>query len=203
MQDLQNEEVTEKSSASSDFFPKELTRATGLSRFLTWFLLIALPIVGFLIGYEKGKQDTSYTTDTIVFIQDGDTTESVDTATTTEVSEQMDITIYLLDEEVAIVSDCSAVKPVSYKVPAMTQIEDIVATSLDIIFADDLPSWMSYESVQISEGVATLEVSFEYALSSCESGHFMSVIVDTLTQYDEIEAVYFDVGDGVAREFPF
>ena len=375
MSGVQNEEVAEKIPVPRDFFPKELTRATWLSRCMTLTLLFVLPIVGFWMGYEKGKQTLSYNTEIGVFTQNDHKTEPPGTTTITSedkfsrelplepndllwvpvgrvfagylpdesleagavvfslndddhapqshylsgrlykaaeflpcgfdatllspsgdawefqqeiagvswqgvsadsmygsylgyvkldsdnvqvmtigssitrhnecefddavagecvfewcpsthvhslfvsdtykvpelnamlkqksVPGQMVLIIYTQDKKIASVSDCGATKPVAYTVPVLTSIEEIIDRSLDILFADDLPSWMSYESVNIFEGVATLKVSFEYAPSSCESMHFLSVIVDTLTQYDEIEVVYFDVGDGVALEFPF
>lgn len=116
----------------------------------------------------------------------------------------MTINLYIQDKEVARVRDCSATLKVSYTIPKTVAVAD---ASLKILFGNEqsvgkagygeLARYGVYKSVSISNGVAKvmLESAMTPAgkpigsLSSCESGHLLSVITDTLTQYESVKSV--------------
>jgi hypothetical protein len=112
----------------------------------------------------------------------------------TEKEEMISLSLYIQNKEVARTSDCGVTQKVTYQVPRTTAVAD---TSLKILFENELARYGVYDSVSISNGVAKvlLESSNTPAgypigsLSSCESGHLLSVLNDTLTQYPTIKSV--------------
>ncbi len=108
--------------------------------------------------------------------------------------DQTVLTLYIQNKEVAKTSDCRVTYPVTYKVPKTTAVAD---ASLKILFNEELARYGVYKSVTITNSVAkvTLESDMDpkgkplSALSSCESGHLMAVLNDTLTQYPTISSV--------------
>ena len=69
--------------------------------------------------------------------------------------------------------------------------------SLKILFEKELAQYGVYKSVTVSGGVAKVMLDSENmqsgfpigGLSSCESGHLLSVLEDTLTQYSAIKSI--------------
>jgi hypothetical protein len=116
-------------------------------------------------------------------------------------TDQTVLNLYLQDKEIAATSDCGATYPVSYLVPKTTSVAD---ASLRILFSKELARYGVYKSVSIVNGVAKVMLQSDLdpngnpigALSSCESGHLMAVIRDTLTQYSTIKSVELYSPDG-------
>jgi hypothetical protein len=108
--------------------------------------------------------------------------------------ETMTVTLYIQDKQAAATTDCTVTLPVERAVP---KTEGIADASLKILFEEELASYASYESVTIANGVARVNLRNNgdpngytlSGLSSCEAGHLMSVLNDTLTQYGEVEFV--------------
>jgi len=104
------------------------------------------------------------------------------------------ISLYVQDKEAARLSDCRITQKITYQVPMTSNIPD---TSLRMLFKDELSRYGIYDSVSVTDGVAKVMLKSDMdprgkplqALSSCESGHLLSVLNDTLTQYDTIKSV--------------
>lgn len=109
-------------------------------------------------------------------------------------TDQTVLTLYVQDKEVAKTSDCRVTYPISYQVPKTTAIAD---ASLKILFGGELSQYGFYKSVSVTNGIAKVMLQSDLdpagkpigALSSCESGHLMAVLHDTLTQYPTITSV--------------
>jgi hypothetical protein len=102
--------------------------------------------------------------------------------------ESMMITLYLQDKEIAEKSDCGATHPISFEIP---KTKDVADKSLRILFSDELAWYGNYISVLIENKIAKINVvpASQGGLSSCQAEHLMSVLSDTLTQYETIEKV--------------
>ncbi|MFA7252295.1 MAG: hypothetical protein WC027_00345 [Candidatus Paceibacterota bacterium] len=108
--------------------------------------------------------------------------------------EFVELILYIQDKTQVATNSCSITHQVVYKIPKTTAVAD---ASLRILFNGELFSYGSYKSVTIVNGVAKvmLESNLTKAgkpigsLSSCESSHLLSVLRDTLTQYDSIKSV--------------
>lgn len=108
--------------------------------------------------------------------------------------ELMPISLYVQDKEIARTSDCGITQKVTYNVPFNSNIPNV---SLELLFNDELSQYGVYDSIIIVDGVAKVMLKNDIipdgrplsALSSCESGHLLSVLNDTLTQYDVITRV--------------
>ena len=111
------------------------------------------------------------------------------------------ITLYIQDKQAAATTDCTITLPVTRIIP---KTEGIADASLKILFEEELASYASYESVTITNGVARVNLRNEgdpngyrlSGLSSCEGGHLISVLTDTLTQYGEVEFVEIWTSEG-------
>lgn len=111
-----------------------------------------------------------------------------------DISEMMNLNLYIQDKELAKTKDCSATNKISYQVPKTTAVAD---TSLKILFADELSMYGVYKSVAISNGVAKIMLASDMtskgypigSLSSCESSHLVSVLTKTLTQYSTVKSI--------------
>lgn len=104
-----------------------------------------------------------------------------------ENQEMMNLTLYVQDKTVALTLDCGVTKIKEVRIPKTVAVVD---ASLKILFEEELAKYGTYISVHIVDEVAEvlIDVSF-VSLSSCESQHLVSVIEDTLTQYDTIESI--------------
>ena len=108
--------------------------------------------------------------------------------------ELMSLSLYVQDKETAKTSYCGVTQKVTYQVPRTTAVAD---TSLKILFENELAQYGVYESVNISNSIAKVILASHNtpdgypigSLSSCESGHLLSVLRDTLTQYPEIRSI--------------
>jgi hypothetical protein len=109
--------------------------------------------------------------------------------------EQMSLSVYVQDKELSETKmDCRITKKVTYTVPKVATVAD---ASLKILFENELAEYAVYKSVTVSGGVAKVMLGSENmpsgypinGLSSCESGHLLSVLNDTLTQYPTIKSV--------------
>lgn len=113
---------------------------------------------------------------------------------TEEEKEMMSIVVYIQDKEIATVSDCTVTKKVIYQIPKTTAVAD---ASLRILFKYELSRYGVYSSMSIVNGVARVMLASNVTpqggliggLSSCEGGHLLSVLTDTLTQYEAITSV--------------
>jgi hypothetical protein len=83
-----------------------------------------------------------------------------------------------------------------FKTKKWQQLE-IADASLKILFSDELSNYGKYKSINVVNGVAKVMLESDLtpkglplsSLSSCESSHLLSVLKNTLTQYDTIKSV--------------
>ncbi|MDP2157410.1 MAG: hypothetical protein Q8K68_06850 [Nitrospirota bacterium] len=112
-------------------------------------------------------------------------------------AETMSLVLYLQDKEIARVSDCGATRRVVYTVPYTEGVADL---SLRMLFEDELAQYAGYKSVRVIDGVAEVMLEGDRqvigSLSSCQAGHLMNVLTDTLTQYDTITSVELYTSEG-------
>jgi len=109
-------------------------------------------------------------------------------------SDLMSLTLYIQNKEVAKTSDCGVTQKIVYQVPKTSAVAD---ASLKILFDGELSDYGVYKSVDISNGVAKVELESENtplgfpisSLSSCQISQLTSVLKDTLTQYSSIKSV--------------
>lgn len=138
------------------------------------FIAIGILVI-LIVGYLYMHQDT--TIDPVI-----------------QEKEIMSLSVYIQDKEMAATTDCTITKKVMYQIPKTTAVAD---ASLQLLFKDELSRYGVYSSVSIVNGVAkvmlasnkTPQGGFIGGLSSCEGGHLMSVLTDTLTQYNTITSV--------------
>ena len=69
--------------------------------------------------------------------------------------------------------------------------KDVADKSLRILFSDELAWYGNYISVWIENKIAKINLvpASQGGLSSCQAEHLMSVLTDTLTEYETIEKV--------------
>jgi len=104
------------------------------------------------------------------------------------------LTLHVQDEEIARTSDCGATRTIIRLVP---RTESPIDASIRALFARELSTYATYESVTVENGIARILVSKDAdpegrtigSLSSCEGRHLFSVLLETLRQYgvSEIE----------------
>lgn len=115
--------------------------------------------------------------------------------------EMMSLNLFIQDKAAAATTDCGITKQVAYQVPKTTAIAD---ASLKYLFSDELKRYGTYQSVRISNGVATVLLESDTtadgskigSLSSCEVRHLLSVITDTLTQYSTVQSIKLSTPQG-------
>ncbi len=115
-------------------------------------------------------------------------------STSTPAVEKMDITVYVQNTTAAQTIDCGITQKVIAQVP---KTEDIADSSLRFLFSDELKAYGVYQSIEIASGTAKVMLESDMtptgypigSLSSCQSQHLLSVLKDTLTQYDTIQSV--------------
>lgn len=115
--------------------------------------------------------------------------------------ELMALDIFLQNKQVAEQNDCTITYKATFSVPKTTAVAD---TSLKILFGDELKAYGTYQSVSILNGIAKVMLASDKtptgspisSLSSCQSGHLMSVLEDTLTQYPSIKKVELHLPEG-------
>lgn len=106
----------------------------------------------------------------------------------------MDIAIYVQDRESAKKTDCRITTKIEYTILKTPAVAD---ASLKILFSDELKKYGVYKSVSIVNGVAKVMLASDItpegkpieSLSSCESGYLLSVLKDTLVQYESVKSV--------------
>lgn len=116
------------------------------------------------------------------------------TTTVSVTDEKMDLVVYLQDKDIAATSDCRVTKKTTIQVPKTVAVAN---ASLEFLFSDELKAYGVYDSVEIVNGTAKVMLKSDMtpagspisSLSSCQSGHLLSVLKDTLTQYDTIKSV--------------
>jgi len=122
-------------------------------------------------------------------------TPPVTTETTKPPADEfMALTVYLQDTEAAMISDCGVTLPTTIRVPRTRAVAD---ASLTYLFTTELARYGNYESVVINNTVAEVTIAndtdptglYLASLSSCEARHLISVLSDTLTQYDTIDSI--------------
>lgn len=124
------------------------------------------------------------------------TTTVAETPVLAELTEDdyMDIAVYVQDKEVAKKSDCRVTKKIEYTILKTPAVADV---SLKILFSDELKDYGVYRSVNIVDGIANVMLVSDLtpegkpigSLSSCESGHLLSVLKDTLVQYQSVKSM--------------
>jgi len=149
-------------------------------------LIVALLIVIFVLALwlTYVNQGTNQSTQDV-------TTNKDSLATTTEL---MTLVVYRQNKDEAALRDCGITYPEKIQVQQTTAVVD---ASLAYLFNDELVRFGDYQSVKIENGVAKVTINnptdpaglFISSLSSCESGHLLSVLEDTLTQYDSVTSV--------------
>lgn len=117
-------------------------------------------------------------------------------AQTPELTEDdyMDIALFVQNKEAAKKTDCRVTTKIEYTILKTPNVTDAV---LKILFSDELSKYGVYKSVSIVNGVANVMLASDMtpegrpiaSLSSCESGHLLSVLKDTLVQYESIKSV--------------
>lgn len=116
----------------------------------------------------------------------------------------MPLYVFIQDKNAAATGDCSSTKRVLHSVPKTTSYAD---TSLKFLFENELAAYGTYRSVSISNGVAKVMLESDRtangapisSLSSCQSTHLMSVLTNTLLQYQTIQAVEIHTPTGVVE----
>ena len=112
-----------------------------------------------------------------------------------DIVEKMDITVYVNDEAaLSEFLDCAINKKIAVQVPKTEAIAD---ASLKYLFSKELSKYGTYQSVEIASGTAKVMLASENTpagypisgLSSCQSQNLISVLKDTLTQYESIMSV--------------
>ena len=106
----------------------------------------------------------------------------------------MTLVVYRQNKAEAALRDCGTTYPETIEVRQTTAVAD---ASLTYLFNNELARFGDYQSVVVDNGVAKVTINnladptglFTYSLSSCESGHLLSVLTDTLTQYDSVTSV--------------
>lgn len=115
--------------------------------------------------------------------------------------EQMELSIFLQDKQAVEQNDCTVTYKATFSVPKTSTVAD---ASLKILFGDELKAYGTYQSVSIVGGIAKVMLASDKtptgapltSLSSCQSGHLMSVLEDTLTQYPSIKKVELHSPEG-------
>ncbi len=156
-----------------------------LNLLLIIILLLVISIMGFYISNNP-------TLNTLV--NSPDENSVIATTPVEKMSELMPLDIYIQNTDAAKMNDCRATQKVSYKVPKNPNVADI---SIRILFAKELAKYGTYESVTVSNGIAKINLQSDLtpngiqisSLSSCEIGHLLSVLKNTLTQYSNIQSV--------------
>jgi len=149
-------------------------------------IVITLLILAFFV-FSRGDTGTK---------EVGDATQTLPQQTADEEVQNrtMTLVLYLQDKQEAVARDCGVTIPTSFQVPHTTGVVDL---SLRRLFEEELANFGTYDSVRIVDGVAQVTLKNDRtasgstfgALSSCESRHLMSVLNDTLAQYDTINSV--------------
>lgn len=149
--------------------------------FITILILVIITIFVLYLKSDKmiGDQNPLTTNST--------TTETVDI-------EKMDLVLYIQDVNSAETIDCRITKKLTVQVPKTEAVAD---ASLKFLFSEELKAYGIYQSVEIVSGTAKVILESDLtpsgypigSLSSCQSGHLLSVIQDTLAQYDSINSV--------------
>jgi ABC-type uncharacterized transport system YnjBCD permease subunit len=155
-------------------------------------LLISVALIAFLANiYFKNGVDPLTTPQTGT--QSQNTPANTIGTTTPTTSELMLLTVFIQDKEAARVRDCRITKKVTYQVLKTSAVAD---ASLKLLFRDELSRYGIYKSVTITDGVAKVmlqsdkgSAGYLTSLTSCEVGHLLSVLNDTLKQYKTITKV--------------
>jgi hypothetical protein len=115
-------------------------------------------------------------------------------------ADSMFITLYLQDKEVAENSDCGVTHPIDFEIP---KTDEVVDKSLRLLFSSELAWYGNYVSTLLENKIAKINVvpASQGGLSSCQAGHLLSVLNDTLTQYETIEKVELYDPTGSKIEF--
>lgn len=106
----------------------------------------------------------------------------------------LNLTVYLQDKTDATLTDCGVTYAKEIQVPYTKAVTD---GSLKYLFENELAQYGNYDSVMIKDSVAMVTIVNDNdptglwlsSLSSCESRHLLSVLQDTLTQYESIESI--------------
>lgn len=151
-----------------------------------WTILALMVIIVFLL---------------VLLLVDKSGNDQVQTTTNTPSVEMMNLTLYVQDRVLAAKNDCSVTEKVTVQVPKTLSVID---TSLKILFGGELSRYGVYKSVIVNDGLARVILESENtpsgnpisSLSSCESSHLMSVLRNTLMQYDNVLEVQLESPKG-------
>jgi uncharacterized protein YggU (UPF0235/DUF167 family) len=148
---------------------------------ITTLIIAILIFFGFYIKTDRNIVDQN------PLIVNSTTTQALN-------SEKMDLVLYVQNKDMVENIDCSITEKITVQV---TKTEGVANAALEILFSDELKDYGVYKSVEIASGTAKVILESDMtssgypinSLSSCQSGHLMSVLKDTLTQYDSIDSV--------------
>jgi hypothetical protein len=121
-----------------------------------------------------------------------------------QTSEFMTLYFYVQDKEAAQDSSCGVTYKVERKVERSSAVAD---ATLKILYDQELASYGNYKSVSISDGVVRVMLESDAisqgrvisGLSSCEKEHLLSVLNDSLTQYETIQSVELYTPSGIVE----
>jgi hypothetical protein len=163
------------------------------TKLLVTAILIFL-VVYLYIGSSKNTTNDNIPNPDPSTIVDPNTDENTDPVATS--TEMMTLVVYVQDKGAVTgpQASCTVTMPKTYIIPKTMAVAD---ASLKILFTDELKSYGTYDSVTIESGVAKVMLKSNQtasggligSLSSCEGGHLMAVLLDTLTQYPTIQSV--------------
>lgn len=133
--------------------------------------------------FKEVKTETQVSTTTVV-VQPPELTED----------DYMDIALFVQDKEAAKKTDCRVTTKIEYTILKTPNVTDAV---LKILFSDELKDYGVYKSISVVDGIAKVTLASDMtpqgkpigSLSSCQSGHLLSVLKDTLKQYESIKSV--------------
>jgi hypothetical protein len=158
------------------------------------FLLFILIIVGIFLFKKTEKMSYMVCPDDVKICSDGSsvgrTGSKCEFAECPVVQNQtFAITLYFQDKEVAIVSDCRVTLPKTINIDIN---DDPFEVSLKELFKEELSRYGEFDKYEFDNDSIKVYLKSDQkivGLSSCEVGHLMSVLNDTLTQYEEIKKV--------------
>lgn len=161
-------------------------------------ILILIIITALYLDLKNGKIFNQVKSETQKI---STTTEPIKEIPQLTEDDYMDIALYVQDKNAAKNKDCKITTKIEYTIPKTSAVADV---ALKILFSDELLKYGSYKSVNIENGIANVTLASDMtsegkpisSLSSCEIGHLMSVLKDTLVQYESVKSVKLFSSDG-------
>lgn len=161
----------------------DMTKAKIKKLLLVGLLIVVIGFVWLSFTNQQNTPDLNTTP-----VSDLDQTAS---SSPSENNLQMDLVVYVQDVEAAITSDCGITLPQTITVAQTTAVAD---ASLRYLFNNELAQYGEYQAVTVTDQTARVTLASDLtpqgapysSLSTCQSQHLITVLADTLTQYDTI-----------------